>query len=227
LEIPSLAARRPYSLTGKTSFYDVPTSQFTHFVHELASSTSQSLLGTQSPNPCPRAFTNLFHTNVYLVFFFFFSTFKVHLNILLPVSFTMCPTSLNFNNNSVSYPQNNLCSTSSSLIQFRSTYSHFHSRPITHVFYRYRLTLVSNIQRGKLFNVIYNLLQHSSIFHIFITAYYISSLYNFIYILLYLSRGTTAKKKRRKRNKNIKRKRITKSMATRILPPLGQPIPSV
>ena len=108
----------------------------------------------------------------------------------------MCPTSLNFNNNSLSYPQNNLCSTSSSLIQFRSTYSHFHSRPITHVFYRYRLTLVSNIQRGKLFNVIYNLLQHSSIFHIFITAYYISSLYNFIYILLYLSRGTTAKKKK-------------------------------
>ena len=122
----------------RTSFYDVPTSQFTHFIHELASSTSQSLLGAQPPNPCPRTFTNILYTNVYLVFFFFFlSRFKVHLNILLPVSFKICPTSLNFNNNSVSYPQNNISSTSSSLIQFRSTYSHFHSRPITHVFYRY------------------------------------------------------------------------------------------
>ena len=62
----------PSSLIFLTSFYDVPTSQFTHFVHELASSTLQSLLGTASPNPCPRTFTNLFHTNVYLVFFFFF-----------------------------------------------------------------------------------------------------------------------------------------------------------
>jgi len=119
----------------RTSFYDVPTSQFTHFIHELASSTSQSLLGTASPNPCPRAFTNVFHTNVYLVFFF--SMFKVHLNILLPVSFTMCPTSLNFNNNSVGYPQNNISPTSSTLIQFRSTYSHFYSRPIIQAFYRY------------------------------------------------------------------------------------------
>ena len=126
----------PSSLIFLTSFYDVPTSQFTHFVHELASSTLQSLLGTASPNPCPRAFTNVFHTNVYLVFFFF-STFKVHLNILLPVSFTMCPTSLNFNNNSVGYPQNNISPTSSSLIQFRSTYSHFYSRPIIQAFYRY------------------------------------------------------------------------------------------
>jgi len=107
----------------------VPTAQFTHFVHELASSTLQSLLGAAPPNPCPSAFTNLFHTNVYLVFFF--STFKVHLNILLPVSFTICPTSLNFNNNSLSYPQNNISSTSSTLIQFRSTYSYFYSTPIS------------------------------------------------------------------------------------------------
>jgi len=114
----------------------VPTAQFTHFVHELASSTSQSLLGAQPPNPCPRTFTNLFHTNVYLVFFFF-SRFKVYLNILLPVSFKISPTSLNFNNNSVSYPQNNISSISSTLIQFRSTYSHLNSRPIIQAFYRY------------------------------------------------------------------------------------------
>ena len=132
---PAAEARFPYSLTIRTSFYDVPTSQFTHFVHELASSTSQSLLGTASPNPCPRTFTNVLHTNVYLVFFF--SRFKVHLNILLPVSFKICPTSLNFNNNSVSYPQNNISSTSETLIQFRSTYSHFYSRPIIQAFYRY------------------------------------------------------------------------------------------
>ena len=58
-------------LLERQAFTNVPTSQFTHFVHELASSTSQSLLGAQPPNPCPSAFTNLFHTNVYLVFFFF------------------------------------------------------------------------------------------------------------------------------------------------------------
>jgi len=108
---PAPEARFPYSLTIRTSFYDVPTSQFTHFVHELASSTSQSLLGAQPPNPCPRTFTNVLYTNVYLVFFFFLSRFKVHLNILLPVSFKISPTSLNFNNNSVSYPQNNISST--------------------------------------------------------------------------------------------------------------------
>jgi len=142
-EILSLAARRPYSLTGKTSFYDVPTSQFTHFVHELASSTSQSLLGVQPPNPCLRTSTNVLHTNVYLVFFF--SMFKVHLNILLPVSFKICPRSLNFNNNSVSYSQNNMSSTSSSLIQFRSTYSHFYSTPIIQAFYRYAYSSTSKL----------------------------------------------------------------------------------
>jgi len=126
----------------------VPTSQFTHFVHELASSTSQSLLGAAPPNPRPRAFTNVLHTNVYLVFFF--SRFKVHLNILLPVSFKICPTSLNFDKNSVSYPQNNMSSfhltiTSSTkiLIQFRSTYSYFHSRPIIQLFYRYAYSSTS------------------------------------------------------------------------------------
>ena len=127
-----------------TSFYDVPTSQFTHFVHELASSTSQSLLGAAPPNPRPRTFTNLLHTNVYLVFFFF-SRFKVHLNILLPISFQICPTSLNFNNNLVSYPQNNISSTSSTLIQFRSTYSHFYSTPIIQAFYRYGYSSTSII----------------------------------------------------------------------------------
>jgi len=53
----------------------VPTSQFTHFVHELASSTSQSLLGAVPPNPCLRTSTNVLHTNVYLIILFF----KVHL----------------------------------------------------------------------------------------------------------------------------------------------------
>src|SRR3979490_1644872 len=51
--------------------------QFTHFVHELASSTLQSLLGAAPPNPCFRSFTNLFYTNVYLIILFFFSRFKV------------------------------------------------------------------------------------------------------------------------------------------------------
>jgi len=122
-------------LLERQAFMNVPMAQFTHFVHELASSTSQSLLGAAPPNPCPSTFTNLFHTNVYLVFFF--SRFKVHLNILLLVSFTMYPRSLNFNNNSVGYPQNNMSSTSSTLIQFRSKNSHFHSRPIIQLFYRY------------------------------------------------------------------------------------------
>jgi len=135
---PAAEARFPYSLTIRTSFYDVPTSQFTHFIHELASSTSQSLLGAAPPNPCPRAFTNVFHTNIYLVFFFFkVQGTSQYSTILLPVSFTMCPRSLNFNNNSLSYPQNNISSTSETLIQFRSTYSYFYSRPIIQAFYRY------------------------------------------------------------------------------------------
>ena len=64
----------PSSLIFLTSFYDVPTSQFTHFVHELASSTSQSLLGAAPPNPCPSTFTNVLYTIIYLTFLFFQGT---------------------------------------------------------------------------------------------------------------------------------------------------------
>ena len=48
-----------FSYYTRTSFYDVPTAQFTHFVHELASSTSQSLLGAAPPNPHFRTSTNV------------------------------------------------------------------------------------------------------------------------------------------------------------------------
>ena len=110
------------------------TAQFTHFIHELAFSTSQSLLGTAPPNPCLHTSTNVLHTKVYLIILFF----KVHLKILLPVSFKMGPTSSNLVNNSVSYPQNNLSSTCSSIIQFSSAHFHLHNRPIRQAFYRYR-----------------------------------------------------------------------------------------
>jgi len=89
----------------------MPTAQFTHFIYELASSTSQSLLGAAPPNPCFRSFTNVLYTIVYQFILFFQG---IPLKILLPVSFKISPSSSNLVNNSVSYPQNNLSSTPSS-----------------------------------------------------------------------------------------------------------------
>jgi len=120
-------------LLERQAFTNVPTAQFTHFVHELASSTSQSLLGAAPPNPCLHTFTNVLHANVYLIFFFQ----GIPLKILLPVSFKISLRSSNLVKNSITYPQNNLSSTSPSLIQFRTKNSHFHSRSITQLFYRY------------------------------------------------------------------------------------------
>jgi len=64
------------------------------------------------------------------------------------------------------------------------------------------------------------LVPYSSLFHSFVTAYYISSLYKFIYII-----STTAKKKKKKKETEEKKNQVNDAPTfTHILALLGWPV---